>query len=425
MRKIISLAGLVLCSIYLFGCGIGVKTTGGSSEVVLSKKPVGKIGSNGLSLILAPWVDGEMMRLKISSLQSEEIGTVIYLAEADTKDGNDIWRIISQNYISTSDSRQYATVNANLGSFKPIFSRTVNLLGDFTAEYGKKKVKLQSVSVAGEITKDVDVNSVVYDNEQLVHLIRRMSLEKGFKTSFSLFAIMSGQVVDCSVVVAGKESVTVAAGTFECYRVNLSMRSGDEKPLEHSMWISADQHRYLAKYISDMTMILELVEVAAAEKGVPLTFEDTELGFVVAVPYDWRFYKHKAGQGSFLELLAPKLKAKAALCILPAPGGSDAGEIARKDVEVFKKMFKGYTVRGEGFSETSVGGVKAIQYLADLLEEANAARKYPSPKEVVEYRTYMVSGEHVYFFVFRAEKDKFDGMKSEFDAIIQSFEPRK
>jgi hypothetical protein len=330
--------------------------------------------------------------------------------------------VILHNYISSSDSQQYSAVDAKMESFRPIFNHTVNLLGDFTTEYGNKKIKLQSTGAAGEFQKDINVNNVVYDNEQLVHLVRRMPLQDDFKTSFALFSATGGAVVDCSVTVAGKERVEVAAGAFDSYRVNLSMRSGEESPQEHSMWISADEHRYLTKYIAGLTMILELTEVTAAEKDAPLTFEDGELGYSIAVPDDWRFYKHKVGAGSFVELLASELKAKGALCVLAAPAGSKAVDIARRDVETFKGLFQGYTVRGDEFKEVGIGRLKAVQYIADLFEEGNAAWKYPKPKEMVEYRTYITSDEKVYFFVFRAIKDKFDSLRSEFDAIIQSFE---
>jgi len=167
----------------------------------------------------------EMLRLKLTSLQADDIGTMIYTVRRDVKGGEDIWRLISQNYISSSDSQQYSAVGAKAESFRPLFSHTVNLLGDFAAEYGDKKIKLQSTGAGGELQKDIDVNSVVYDNEQLVHLIRRMPLRDDFKTSFALFSATSETVVDCSIAVAGKERVETAAGTFDSYRVNLTMRS--------------------------------------------------------------------------------------------------------------------------------------------------------------------------------------------------------
>jgi len=227
--------------------------------------------------------------------------------------------------------------------------------------------------------------------------------------------------VDCDIVVVGKEQVEVSAGKFDCYRVNLTLRASGSEPQEKAMWFSADEHRYLTKYIDGMSLIMELAEIGHAEKDVPLVFEDSSLGCGLAVPYDWRFYKHAVGASYFVELLPSQLKAKAALVILKASGG-DADAAARKDAETFKNILKDYTVRGEDFQETSVGGVKAVQYTADFIEESNAMRQYPEPKKMVEYRTYIIGNDKTYFFVFRAEQGNFDNLKSEFDAIVQSFE---
>ena len=44
---------------------------------------------------------------------------------------------------------------------------------------------------------------------------------------------------------------------------------------------------------------------------------------------------------------------------------------------------------------------------------------------MVEYRTYIVANGKVYFFVFRSEKENFENLRGEFDAILQSFELKK
>jgi hypothetical protein len=422
---------VILSVIYLWGCGAESKMTvqqrAAAPNTVTEKQPVGDTASNELPLIPAPWVDGEMMRMKVTSLQGDEIGTMIYSAEPVTKDSSPDrsgWRIISHNYISSNDMRQYAVVNTKLENFKPQFSHIVNMLGNFRAEYGNKKIRLEIVGTAGEIKKDIDVSGTIYDSEQLVHLVRRLPLAKDYKVSFPVFAVMTGAVADCNVTVIGKEQVSTGAGTFDCYRVNLTMRSGDNKPQEYLLWISADEHRYLVRYIVGMSIIFELTEVAVADKDMPLIFEDGELGCTVAVPYDWRFYKHKVEPGFFVELLAPELKAEATLCVLPEPAGSVLPEIARQDVETFAKLFTSYTVRSDGIKVSSMGQLTVVQYAADFFEKADAPRNTPS-EEMTEYRTYIAGAGKIYLFVFRAEKDKFDNLKSEFDAIIQSFELKK
>ena len=59
-----------------------------------------------------------------------------------------------------------------------------------------------------------------------------------------------------------------------------------------------------------------------------------------------------------------------------------------------------------------IGGLPASTFIADF-EDKN--------KEMVEYRVYILGRSHVYWFVFRTEKENFEESKSEFDTIIQSF----
>ncbi len=423
---------VILSVIYLCGCGAESKMTvqqkTAAPNTSTEQRFDSDTASNELLLIPAPWVDGEMMRLKVTSLQGDEIGTMIYSAELVTKDsGPDKsgWRIISHNYISSSDMQQYAVVDTNLENFKPQFGRIVNPVGDFRVEYGNKRIRLEIGDIAEKIKKDIDVNGIVYDSEQVAHLVRRLPLAKDYKVSFPVFAVMTGAVVDCNIAVIGKEQMDTGAGTFDCYRVNLTMHSGDNKPQEHSLWISADEHRYLVRYIVGMSIMLGLTEVTVADKDMPLIFEDSDLACAVAVPYDWRFYKHKVEPGFFVELLAPELKAQATLCVLPAPADSNPTEVARQDIATFTKLFTDYTVRSDGVKITNMGQHTAVQYVADFLEEANAVRKYPKAKEMTEYRTYIAASDKVYLFVFRAEKGKFNNLKGEFDAIIQSFQLKK
>jgi hypothetical protein len=192
------------------------------------------------------------------------------------------------------------------------------------------------------------------------------------------------------------------------------------------LWISADRSRYLVKFVASASTILELNKVETLEKGVPLTFEDKEYGFSFSVPAEWRFYRHITWGNFFVELLSPGLKAKAVLSRRDKIEDAGLGlkDIVSKDVESLTKLFKEYKVRSN-LRKTQVGSRQAVEYTADLKEEANAIVKYEQPKDMVEYRIYVAQETAVYFFVFRAPKDKFDAEKSEFDAIVGSFQISK
>lgn len=370
----------------------------------------------------APWVDGELTRLIVKSMAEKEVGTLFYSAQQDTSDSGDIWRITSHNIIPMSDSRQYTEVTAEYESFTPLSGRLINLRGDFSVVYGKDNIKLQATGTGIDTTLEIALSGTVYDNEQVVFLIRRMPLQEGFENTFTIFSAASGVAVDCRIKVTGREMLQVPAGKFDCYKAELTMGSEEASTLQHSLWLSADEHKYLVRYFAGGQTILDLAEVTQVGKNVPSIFEDEEHNFSIAAPAGWRFYRYSDGRRSFLEMIAKELKAKAVLCSLNAFGVEDVRQLAEKDVNILKGVFKDYSARDRSWKSIKIHGSDAVQYIADFQELGTRLAKYTQPKNIVEYRTYFADGGTIHWFVFRAEKDKFEAIKEELDGIINSFE---
>ena len=366
MVKKVVLAGIVVLIICFCGCK---KSTPSNQEKQAAEPAEAAKTENKYNV---PWQDGEMLKLKVTSLEGEEIGMFSFKTELETKGENDFWKLSSYNYLSTSDSQQYSQVEANTKDFRPISSHVVNLLGDFQARYEPNKIKLISDSLEGKKEKVFDVNGAVYDNEQIIHLLRLEPLDENYKKNFKVFSGMNGKILNYSVETAGKEQVDVSAGKFDCFRLNMKMSADGVEPLEHSIWISADQHRYLVKYIASMSAIMELQQVMQVAKNSPAVYKNEQLGCGFALPPDWEYYEHIAGAIYFIELFSPELKARGALGVLPSgEGRDDAKEIARSDSEKFKGLLEKFSLRGE-VTETTVSGVKASQYIADFEESVNA-----------------------------------------------------
>jgi hypothetical protein len=112
-------------------------------------------------------------------------------------------------------------------------------------------------------------------------------------------------------------------------------------------------------------------------------------------------------------LLSPELKVWALLTVAATESAfGSPREAAEGDVETLKGFFKGYTPRADSWKDLKVGGLPAIHYVADYEEDGKA---------MVEYRTYILGKSMTYWFVFRVEKDQFDGCRRELDAIVSSF----
>ncbi len=373
-----------------------------------------------LKLEPAPWVDGEVMELRLKRPTGNEYGTIIYSAQRNKNN----WQIISHMHVSEGSISQYTFVEADAESFAPIYGQTTNWTGNFAAEYGKENVRLSIGTDAQKSTQDISINGVAYDNEQAIYLIRRMPLAEGYKGSFPIFTVQSSTTVECRIKVLDVEEIVVEAGTFKCYKTDLAIYAQGTKTLQHTLWFSADEHKYLVKYDVGGSATMELAKVWQKSRNEPITFKNTKPPLSVAIPADWRFYKYNSGPQTLLQLIPPDLKAWALL--VWQKRGTDAHftsamTIAKGDCEKLKGFFENYTDNPESWKQLEVGGLEAAQYIANYQDSGSGLKKYSSPKEMAEYRTYIVDASNVYWFVFRIEKDKFEENKAELDLIINSF----
>jgi hypothetical protein len=326
-------------------------------------------------------------------------------------------------YISQGAVSQYTFVEADANSFAPVYGQTTNWTGNFIAEYGKGNIKLTTDNGDDKSTRDISVSGVVFDNEQAVYLIRRMPLAENYEGSFPIFTIQGGVVVECQIKVLAIEDVNVEAGTFKCYKTELSVNSQGTKMLQHTLWFSADQHKYLVKYDAGGT-VMEMTKVWQKDNNKPIVFENTEPAFSVSIPADWRFYKYGTGIQTSLQLMPTDNKAWAVFVWQKRGSASDSASamtIAKADCQKLNGFLENYVADQNNFKEIKINSLLAVQYIANYQQSGNGRIKYAKPKDMVEYRTYIVDASNVYWFVFRIEKDKFEANKAEFDSIISSF----
>jgi len=206
-----------------------------------------------IGLLPAPWAEGEELRLGIKFQTGMKAGSVRYTVNADTLNGQKIWRFGSRMNVG---HRSLSRVEVEADTCKPIHSRwQSNVLGDADTTYsaGHADVKLKERS---KVTT-VELNKVCYDNEEVAQLIRRLPLAPNYSTTLQIFTSLGGgNVIAIKLEVEGVESIQVPAGTFECFRVKLGL-------VNQTFWYSTDAHRYLVKF--DAGAIL--AELTGVEQG--------------------------------------------------------------------------------------------------------------------------------------------------------------
>ena len=205
--------------------------------------------SSGLNLLPVPWANGDSFTLDINMKTGIKLGDLTYNFNTADKNGVKCWEISSTQNIKVNGNNipQDTVVYADCKSYAPVAGVTESSLGTFSAEYGDKKVTLQ---VNDKPKKLFNVDGIVYDNEQVLCMLRLLPLSENYSCSFSIFPVQSGVITESKVKVLAKEAVKVPAGEFNCYKISLACWINNIKALEHYVWISDDQYRNIVKYDS-------------------------------------------------------------------------------------------------------------------------------------------------------------------------------
>ncbi|RYD61032.1 MAG: DUF3108 domain-containing protein, partial [Verrucomicrobiaceae bacterium] len=232
-----------------------------------------------------------------------DIGAMAYFAdEGEQKNGRQTWRVGSRMFAKVHAS---SWVEANKDNFKPISSWWKHgMLGEVTATYQEGAVELKTVGQAE--SKTVPVDGPVYDNEQAMHLMRRLPLEVGYKTTLQIVSSLGGgRQIPIAIEVKAKETVQVPAGTWEAFKVELSLVS-------QTFWFSADEKRYPVKFQGG-GVISELIAIEQRKPGEPVSFKDKDLGIQFTAPSGWLIHRQEPDMDPkvvSIYLLDPKAEAE-------------------------------------------------------------------------------------------------------------------
>jgi hypothetical protein len=258
----------------------------------------------------------------------------------------------------------------------------------------------------------VEVPDPVYDNEQVIYLMRRLPFAEKYQVSFPIMSVLSGTPgLECRIRVMDRESMEVASEAHDCWRIRIQVYMGEMKAVEQTAWFTVDG-QVPVKFVTDQ-MDMELAEqTAAAQESLALQ----DHGVVMRLPKGWFGYELPgAGKDSeIVRLLPPEMKLEGMLCkTVRQPAAINLEDIVERDVEALKGYFDKYTVREAMTAEKEINGMPCKTFVADYEGQGEAR---------VEYRAYCVSGPRIFWFVFRMEAGRFEEEKPVLDELIESLE---
>jgi hypothetical protein len=273
-----------------------------------------------------------------------------------------------------------------------------------------------------EVTK-IDLSGVVFDNEEAVQLMRRLPLAADYKTTLRIFTGLGGGiVVPLEVKVAGQETVVVPAGTFDCYKVELSM-------VGQTFWFSTDAHHYIVKGKSG-GVIATLAAVTQRQAGEPVRYRDPAFGFSLMAPADWMFDRHDTSNDKYV---FPSDKARVmvldpdaiATSIVTVGSRTNLWPEAQKSLRAWaekevtdgegSKLLKELRIRPDSWRDRPVAGEPGLSLICDYVE---------GDEKKISYAVFTFGNTKAACFVLLSGVKDFEAFQPKFEAIVDSYKEK-
>jgi len=203
-----------------------------------------------------PWSDGEQLQY---TLLENDGGDAVGSGTLSATLTGHIWelRLNFEGRESTDESQ----VTVDFETLKPSISRrrieTPDRTEEATGEYDTKQnvVRITQIVNGDESGGPRRLEEHYYDNESSLYLWRTIPFAEGYKASYRSVLVNRGNQPVVTLEVVGREEVTVPAGTFDTWKLEIRWESRKQ-----TAWFADDAARTLVKYDNTDT-VFELLEL--------------------------------------------------------------------------------------------------------------------------------------------------------------------
>jgi hypothetical protein len=375
-----------------------------------------------IALSPAPWENGEVAFYDIKRSGGGKIGAAAFSATETLVNGVPAWKLSTYTSLLAAGLSDYTDTHVAKGDFAALSGTSVNgVLGQtrIDIDYKKGGLHIDSLAKGMKTTNDIAINQPYYNDLQMHDLIRRLPLKSGYRTEFTLFVQSSMLPLDARLEIKGLEKVSVPAGEFDGYRVEIKTYQQSKPAQEMTYWVSTRTDRQILKVLN--TAITHELTAVANRNSQPLAYQKQSLKMSLTAPQGWtplEIEPLQPGHDLWLALIPDGGHSFALLAATQKAKATNDDKNARRVKNVVESDFNalaaglpGFKLRPESRTELTVSGASAQRFIADF--EADG-------KPMVEYRTYILAPSGLFWFTFRSERDTFDEKQAEYDAIASS-----
>jgi hypothetical protein len=175
-----------------------------------------------------------------AAVQGQEIDLDLAVNLFEAKRGDQsVWRIISEQ--SSMMGTAADTFDVDYTNLLPVYRGVKQGGATVTVHYSESAIDGMIKMQGQEMPLKSDLEAPVYGNDTALDIVLgSLPLAPDYKTSFRIFDIMSQSVKVMSLEVTGVESVTVPAGTFETFAVEI--KNIDGEPGGGTIYVCKESH---------------------------------------------------------------------------------------------------------------------------------------------------------------------------------------
>ena len=265
-----------------------------------------------------------------------------------------------------------------------------------------------------------------YEYGELLFLLRRMPLYVGWAQSIPVLG-PAGRRAELNASVTGQESITVPAGTFQCFKVVLAINPespsapytapGNDWPADSTpqvLWYGVDGARPLVK-MQAAGHTGELASLRTGEQMGTSSYRDPVIGYSFSVPAGWVYHSRAAfnGPATSVDLLDPEFQVRVTISgkSQKTPKESIHDILVAGAVQAQQTSGTGL-VTSSPFQSGKVGDHESLTWVA----EQNGPDDH-----TIRYTTWVQSEATRASIVAIVPAGNFSRFQSRFQAILNSF----
>lgn len=359
-----------------------------------------------LKLTPVPWSEHQQMHMEMKLANGRSIGKVIYGIDAAEFNGKPVWRCATRLFVALNDANSFSEVFCDKETFAPLESYWGHsILGKADAKYETGKVAIDLSSRDTPLILDFTVPG--YDNEQGVQVFRRLPLEVGFKSELTIIATLSSTVIPLGLEVTKKETITVPAGTFDCFKMELN--------IGQTFWIADNDDRTLVRFAAGgITADLTHIETRKPDEAKEISNKE----FDITLPGSWFVYapKTKKDHRRMAYLLDPRGLTTAEFAIHQKDKLDDkqkASPQAWMEAKLKRvgEHLQDFKIRPESFGKMQLKDQEATTIVFDYIK---------NDKPRTGYGVTVFGDKTAAGLWASAPADQFEEMRKEFNVLVRS-----